>query len=479
MPVNMTKDIPIKDSFTAIFLFLFSFIIMLPCLRVGPVSDDFTWVMAAQNGQNIPWMKYLEQTAPFGYFRPLAMAAYRLLWLLFQNNFVFYRLIILALNSFTCIIIFYFLGTTVLPRPIPFLTAVIFAVMPCRAESLIWLCCINELLSAFLVSLGLYVFWMKSGKWTLLSVALFTLALFSRESALSFVFLLIFFRMLKRTISWKKTILNAALPLIFYAAARIEWSSTSSIAAFSTPGHIDINPFSILIRAAQYLIKMIIPVKSLMDITGFGLYGRLREIVTNPSENMFVFWSLSIVCILILIAVIYTVFKKIGKMTFVPLIFSILALSVYLPFSNSGERFLYFPAIGVALLLAMAIRQMICYKRTWAIILLVMIFGAYSFSLQNRIYRWKMVGESTSAFYAKLYDMTRQIPEDSKIFIRNLPSTKYGIPFLSFYTINDSWIYYYPSRKLMIYSDPAPIPAGAAMILDFQNDFTNQTRRCR
>ncbi len=451
----------------AALLAAFSFTLLLPSLNIGPISDDFAWLEKARLGQDMTWGQYLSQPAPFGYFRPLPLASFRLLWQAAGDHFAVYRLVLLAANSLLCLLIMLFLARAGFSRGGAFLGAAIFAALPGRAEALLWLCCLNELLSALLVAGGLYLFCFGRRNLQWLAWALFWLALLSRESALCFIPLAAFLKLALKKISWPRTAAAMVVPLACYAATRWWWAAVAGPQASAMVLNIDLNPLSMLVRGLGYLVKMLVPVKSLLELSGFDLYHQLREVLADPSGHPVAFLLSSLATALAGALLLWTLAKG-GRAVLGALLFAGLALSVYLPFSGTAERFLYLPSVGVAAALAAALDRLKASRRPLYLYLALGLLSAYTVSLQNRIHRWEQVGQLTEMFYADLMSLVSESPT-GRVYIENMPSTLYGVPYLSFYTINHGWRFHNPDKSLEIYSDPAPRP-GEALGLIYNAD---------
>jgi hypothetical protein len=461
----------------AALLAAFSFTILLPSLGIGPISDDFAWIETARLGQDRPWGEYLAQPAPFGYFRPLALAVFRLLWLAAGDSFPIYRLVILSANSLLCLLLFLFLTRAGLSDGAAFLGAVIFSAMPSRTEALLWLCCLNEVLAALLVAGGLYLlcFGRKGFQW--LAPVLFWLALLSRESALGYVLLAILFKLTLKDISWRRTLAAVILPLVFYSAARW-WAAGPAIMPSGAPLAFDPDPLAMIARALNYLVKMLVPLKSLMEVAGFGLYLRLRDIYQNPGDNPGLFLLTNLTAAAAAGAMLWLMVKQAGRTVLLPLLFSGLALAAYLPFSGTAERFLYLPSAGIAVAWAMGLDRLRSSRPRLFLVLSLGLVSAYTISLQNRIHRWDQVGRLTVSFYSNLERATGPGPVWDKVYVYDLPSTLFGGPYLSFYTVNHGWRFHWPDRKLQIFAAPAPVPDGA-LLLTYQPDDHSLRREAR
>ena len=444
-------------------------LVMIPSLGIGPVSDDFSWLQQAKQNQYQSIGQYLSQPAPFGYFRPLPMLYFKAAWRLFGPALWLYRLAALLLHALTVILIYRMARLFSFSGRVSLISSVIFALMPCHAEALLWLCSLNELFSAFFVLAGIYLFF-YSPDWrgALISSVFFLLALLSRESAFCFIPLLLMFSLPRILKNWRRLGLAITVPTLFYGLFRALWLRGLPDSYLPpAPGQLDINLIRVFSRLAQYFIKMLLPVKSLMELFAFRPYVWFREIYSSPQMHPAAFWTTSLVSLLVLLFIFYRAMKASGRQIVWPLLFSALALAVYLPFYNTGERFLYLPSAGMAVGLAVWIAGLIGRKRKLGFSLLALIILVYGVSFGNRIFRWHQVGNLTAQALSRLEQRTEKLPPGSLVYLNEMPGLIYGIPFFSYYTFNHAWQYTFPGREVEYYFDPAPKPRKVEAIFSF------------
>ena len=443
-------------------------VVMIPSLGIGPVSDDFSWLQLAKQGQEQNLGQYLSQPAPFGYFRPLPMLFFKTAWQLFGPTLWLYRLTGLLLHVLSVLSIYRLSLLFAFSKRISLISSAVFALMPCHAEALFWLCSVNELFSAFFVLAGIYLFFSRTGwRGAAASVILFLAAVLSRESAFCYIPLLLLFSLPRIRDNWRRLVLSVSVPAIFYVLLRALWTrGLPSTYLPPAPGQLDLNLLGMLSRLAQYLIKMLLPVKSLMEFFDFGPYDWFREIYNYPQSHPVAFWTTSILAMLAASCVVFIWYISSGRRIIWPFLFSALALSVYLPFYNTGERFLYLPSAGAAVGLAVWLATLGYRKRKLGMILLALTLMVYGWSLGNRIYRWHQAGNFTALALDRLEQRTTGLPPGSQVYLKDMTGLIYGIPFFSYFTFNHAWDYTYPRRKLGFYFDPAPRP------VDTGADFT-------
>jgi hypothetical protein len=444
-------------------------LVMIPSLGLGPVSDDFSWLQLAKAGQSQVIGQYLSQPAPFGYFRPLPMLFFKTAWQLFGPTLWLYRLTALLLHALTVILIYRMVRLFILSSKVSLLSGLFFALMPCHAEALLWLCSINELFSAFFILAGIYLFFSKDRWWSAGAYSFFfLLAILSRESAFCFIPILLMLALLLPKSKKSRLALAIAAPSTVYAFFRFLWSNGLPGSYLPpAPGQLDLNLIRMLSRMAQYFIKMLLPVKSFMEFFAFKPYVWFREIYNYPQIHPAAFWVLSLGALLVISYLSYRLIRSYGSRIIGPFMFSALALSVYLPFYNTGERFLYLPSAGAAVGLAVWVAGIQGKKKNLGLILLALITMVYGVSFGNRVYRWHQVGNMNQKALARLEQRTEKLPLGSLVYLHDMPGLVYGIPFFSYFTFNHAWDYTYPGRKLGFYFDPAPKPQNAGADLNF------------
>lgn len=444
-------------------------LVMIPSLGIGPVSDDFSWLQQAKQGQSQSIGQYLSQPAPFGYFRPLPMLYFNAAWRLFGPALWLYRLAALLLHVLTVILFYRLARLFSFSGRVSLISSVIFALMPCHAEALLWLCSVNELFSSFFVLAGIYLFFSRPDwRGALISSIFFLLALLSRESAFCFIPLLLMLSLPRILGNWRRLGLAIVVPTLVYGLFRTLWLMGLPVSYLPpAPGQLDLNLLGMSSRLAQYLIKMLLPVKSLMELFAFRPYVWFREIYSSPQAHPVAFWATCLGSLLVLSLIFYRGVKSSGRQIIWPFLFSTLALSVYLPFYNTGERFLYLPSAGAATGLAVWIAGLIGHNRKLGLSLLALTFMVYGVSFGNRIHRWHQVGNLTAQALNRLEQRTEKLPPGSLVYLNDMPGLIYGIPFFSYYTFNHAWEYAFPGRKVEYYFDPAPKPRIADAVFSF------------
>jgi hypothetical protein len=437
-------------------VFLVALAAVLPSLGIGPLSDDFSWLAQAKSAGDGGFFEYLSQPAPFGYFRPLPLLFFRISWLLFGGLTWLYHLLPVSLHAASSLLVLKILRLLKYDKRTAFLSALIFSILPCHAEALFWLCSVNELFSAFFILSGIYLL-LRSGRPQAVGLASlsFLLALLSRESAFCFVPLLALIKTKAPKMKWSPVAWISGLVTAVYAGLRVAWL-TGLPPSFRTPHalQLDLNPIGLASRLAQYLLKMLLPAKSIMEFFDFRIYDALRDLYLNPSANRTSYWSLNALALSILAAVLWFLLMTRKKGLIFGLLFSLAALLVYLPFYNPSERFLYLPSVGIAFIVALILHMLFDKGKRTGIILTAAVISIYTSALFNRQHRWIQVSDIHRQAVTALHGQLRPQSEETIINIADAPSHMYGVPFISVFTFNDAWSYLYPgSRTVFIFDE--------------------------
>lgn len=302
------------------------------------------------------------------YYRPLATLSYQLDFILFHGNPAGFHWSSVLLNAITCVLVFAFVrllfGNVVLAMA----TAMLFAAHPVHTESVAWISGRTDVLATLwsLVSLSCYVLARRRGSYLLLSASLvaFLLALFAKESAacLPLLVLLFEFGPLATLLTprfrspqviegapAKRSIVTAILhPALFLGvlggylllrrAAIGTITSTHEGFASGTLGHVAL-PLSIL---AGYVYKVLLPIT---------LNAEYDAPVPVSLADAPVLAGLAVT--LLIVAGVWRWRRRpdvvLGAGIFV---LGLLPVMNVVPIGEvSAERFLYFPSLGMALIL--------------------------------------------------------------------------------------------------------------------------------
>lgn len=429
--------------------------LVLPSLSIGLLSDDFSWLRIVRDTGTISWTDYLKIPSPYGYFRPLSMAVFRVLGLALPGTVWPFRALIILLHLANCLLLYLLGNRMAFPQKVSLTTSLLFAVLPCHAESLFWLSALNEPLSAFLLLLGFYALLSIRLSFSApLSTLLFTAALASRESSLCYLPLLMLLLFCRPDLRKKLIIPVMLVPGAIYLTARLWWSlNLPEGLAVSMPGDISLNPLEVGRRLMHYVISMAVPVKSLFGLAGFEKYELLRRWLSSPLAFPAFYWTLAVAFTALLAAAAWFILAGRGRMLAAPLVLIILSLAVYLPFGNTSEHFLYFPSIGFCLAVAIMLHLLSLKKARLALALALALFSVYAASRAERLYRWHRASAQLDKSLRQLEYLTADTPAGSKILVEGLDNRYHGIPFLGEHSLQDAWDWRNPRRPLCFYFD--------------------------
>jgi hypothetical protein len=426
-----------------------------------PVSDDFSWFLSTRQLAAMPWAQFLLQPAPFGYFRPVPMAIFRLGNLLVSHNTAVYHAAIIVLHTANCLLAYALIRQLRFGRQAALVSALIFAVLPCHAESLLWICCLNDVVASSLLLLGFLFFLRSRTAWeAVLPAGLFTAALLCRESAFCFIPLLALFLTRAPGPGRMRTAVVMSVPLCAYGIARFSWMAHQPIGNIQpSPGPLDLNPLHITGRIGLDIVKMLLPVKTLLELTGFGLYQTLRQAYSSPAEHPLLFLLLLGGGAIAAAAIVVLAFRSAGRRMLFPLALMLLGSIVYLPFHDTAERFLYFPSLGAALGMALVLTTPRGGQPRLLPVLAAVLVTVYAGCFAVRTVRWAEAGRATARQLGYLHQHTAGV---AHVAIEGAPTMLYGVPFISRYTFGDAWSYTYPARPLSFAFDTTAAPMGTA-----------------
>lgn len=239
------------------------------------ITDNYH-IQAGIHPESIKWAF---TTTHFSYWHPLAWLSHIMDWSLFGANASYHHLVSLLLHIGAIIFLFLFLNKTTKNVWAAAFAAAFFALHPLRVESVAWAAERKDVLSMFFGMACLYVYSFyaenlkKSGYF--LCLALFTLALMSKQTmvTLPFILMLLDYWPLNR---WQKTIkrndakFNSAKRLIWEKIPFILLTIVASIIIFWAQNKggrltsiqelpIVTRIFNAIVSYATYLVKMFWP----------------------------------------------------------------------------------------------------------------------------------------------------------------------------------------------------------------------------
>jgi len=334
------------------------------------------------------------QGQPNGYYRPMMHIIYSLDYRLFGLNPWGFHLINMVFHAGSSALVFLVARTLFsgYKNPssffsIPLMTGVLFAVHPIHTEAVTWVSGVQDLSYAFFCLLSLYLYLRSGSRFNTsyyLSVAAFFLGVLCKEPALTLPALLIAYDLLlnKKSLDFSfilKRYALFALIAVTYLGVRfyVLGRSVALLNEFGSYGNL-------FIIFTTYLRKLILPV----DLKVIYVFRPVTSLLEAHAIT-------AVIITAAIIALSYISFKK-DKLVFFCLLVIIVPLvpSLYIPAiagpSMLGERYLYLPSAGFAMLVSLMVSRLASSKgRTIAASVLLVLTVLYSAGTVMRNADWK------------------------------------------------------------------------------------------
>lgn len=307
---------------------------------------------------------------PGSLYRPIPLIIFALQWQLSPDNpFLghFTNWILYACTGF----VLWITWRRVLynfPPVLPALGTLFFITHPVHTEAVANIKSLDEILSFLCCTLALFMLWryhesLKT-KWLFFSVCTFTLALFSKESAVTFLPVFFVVLMLFAKLNWKKSIVTVAwflIPVILFFIVRQQVIGaqpyTETISPWDNFMVLAGDPVKHLASACMMLVRygqvLLIPFSLVSDL-GYKQF----DVVTFADWRAMLglIALISMVCVIIL-----RWKKKTPEVAFCIIFLSLIAISTNIFFligTSYAERLMYAPVLGFALLLSWLILRL-------------------------------------------------------------------------------------------------------------------------
>jgi len=411
----MTKN---SNFIYFLFLFFLGFSLYMNTLSYDYVLDDFSVIkenrIVKKGIDGIPEIWKTHYRYGYGFvhanlYRPLTLSLFALQWELEPNNSSFAHFFNVLLYSLLGVIVFYFLIKLVGKnyRLFCFASTVLFIAHPIHTEVVANIKSIDDIMAMGFSLVGIifllnYVAKSRK-KWLVLSLCLFMLAFWSKESTITYVLVIPLILMLFRKQSFKKAISYSSWYLIpFGIYLLMRYRVLGSIRGDKTIAVLD----NLLVAAPNTLVRFATALK----ILGFYIWKlifphplmndySLKQITLTDFSQLWPYLSILIYGGLIFIAIKY--WKKLPLLTF-GIAFFLITLSLYSNLffiigTSFGERLLFAPLLGFCLVLVflvfnlfnidLASNQLKKAKVPIGFILALAI--AYSFKTVDRNRAWK------------------------------------------------------------------------------------------
>lgn len=366
-------------------LIILTLLLYLTAMRAPFEFDDRERIVdnpAIRNLSNIPAFFYSRELMPFGgeIYRPLSDASFAIEYSVWGNNPRGYHTTNILIHIINSILLYILLQQTFRSEKVSFAASILFAWHPVLTEAVIWVKGREDLLVAsfYLLTLLLYRSYGRGGAFKFLPMISFSLALLSKEMAITIPIILLMFDIYERKdiVIWRY--IPYVVIAILYLLAR--YLVLGQVAQTEYWGGGILQTLYTMSRVIMYYIKLLIfPVNLCLDYLGY-------KVSRNIGEP---YVMLSIVSVLLMVASgAYLLWRNyiIG--------FSILWFFVtLLPVSNVvplkillAERFLYLPSIGMAFIYA-SVSRSISWNRYGRIAMAIVMVSFASLTI-HREYAW-------------------------------------------------------------------------------------------
>lgn len=386
-----------------LFLALFSSILYINSISGEFIWDDQSFVadnISIRSLRNFPQFFTDNKTGATGelandVYRPITTLSYAIDYAIWGLNSFGYHLTNIILHSANSILVFLLLLLLSENFFIAFLGSLLFASHPVQTEVVAWISGRSSLLFLFfyLASLILYIRSGREKKRGLYhaSLALFFLALFSKEMSITLPFVIMLYDLYFPSNDGIKKKIARYLPYfiisIFYVAMRV--MIVKRVGQFEGWG----NPYFVLLTmlnvVADYIRLLVFPVK--LCAVGYPI-----PITVSIREPRVLF---SIAKIFMVLSGAFLLFKRNRLASFAIVWFFLTLLPVLniIPIKAlEAERFLYLPSIGFCLLAACAASFLgekfdrpIAGKATIVMVLAGVLIAGYSARTISRAEDWK------------------------------------------------------------------------------------------
>jgi len=375
------------------------------------VFDDVTVVQNrgdlrdSDNFFNLFISPYHQNTPKSGLYRPFTMATYSLNHNIFGSSPVSFHVVNIIIHALNSFLVFWLINFLFKKKFLSYATFLLFLLHPIHTEAVTSIVGRAELL-AFFWSLVTVYFFLKNNK--ILAVVALLFALMSKEIALMILPVIFYLDMFFLNKNWSKALFNSlffVFPLAVYSFLRylalgqyfagdVKTTVVENVLKFvSFPERI----FTALKVLVLYVEKLIWPTHLSADYS-YNAISVVKNLFISP---------MSIVGLMLLVVFVFLLISNKTRRTgfgFAAAMF----LFPYLMISNliipvgtiMGERLMYFPSLGFALVSALAIDKLLNKEKIYKImgfsllVFLVVFYGARTF-IRNKDWH-----DSQTLFYA-------------------------------------------------------------------------------
>jgi len=338
-----------------------------PSLNFYFVWDDYSFLVSNNSLRN--WSSIITSFFDATSFAPTVDAQiYRplrnIIWILelkaFGLNQFYFHLTNLLIHITITSLLFYFLSFCYgINKIISLLTALFFGLHPLNTEVVCWIKSLDDLLAVLFGILSLIFLhkFLNKINWFYLFVSLlsFTCSLFAKESA-SFLIVIFAIILFQSKLKSKKN--KIVISLSYFSILMIySYMRYNALHQFGQSQYLGGDFFTTQLGMSKiyinYLSKMILPIFQRVNYMGYSPF----------TDSSYLFLSILWGILLIVFTILFKILKKV-KLELVGFLLSFIPVANLIPMMQwQAERFLYFPLIFSALIIAKTGELIFLYKR--------------------------------------------------------------------------------------------------------------------
>ncbi|HIE06376.1 MAG TPA: hypothetical protein EYP58_06200 [bacterium (Candidatus Stahlbacteria)] len=381
---------------TAVLLILcLAIVIRIPLINHNFISDDY-----------ISLAKPTMASPKDLFFRPIQTAVFTLNKMLFGLNPLGWNLMSLFFHLTNLYLIIRFTRLLFDYKGITLLSGLLFSVHFIHNEPIYWFSAILTLMTATFLLLTIITYIKNRSR--ILPITFFILALLTKETAITIPFVLIIISLFQK-LSLKRTI---PFFLILGGYLLIRISSYNPI--YQTDHYaLSLSPINTFKNFTFLFSGLTVWIDYRLLHNLWYQTDGLSVMMGKILDNRIIVFSLISSWMLFLIPLI----KGSRRDRFA----IVLTVVLFLPFlflRGSGERFLYIPSIGSALLVSLLINRLSNPGRLMVVCALAIYLGLFSLTTGHR---WIAAGRQAGEIVYFLKKVERTLPYDSKIYFVNPP----------------------------------------------------------
>jgi hypothetical protein len=401
-------------------------------LTAGFNSDDFIQLVDLQKPFGACLKEYVTSPDKYAgnFFRPGTRVLLRLLAEVFGAHALPFHAISLVLHGLVCFLLYRLLLKVSVSKSIAFWCAVIFAIHPIHAEPVVAISSMGGLActACYLGALLAYVGFLTNSRLRLgmLTVGLFTLALVFKEEAVSLPLaaaLYWWFRTPRR-----KRDLQPIAAVLIVLTGYMWWRSAAGGAIDPASAGFSLDPLTVARNALFYLVQYPFPVRTVFRVIGYEHYGQLRELLP-PVPHATLYIAGIVVGAAAVVVYLWRRWRVWPDTVRLGLVLTLVVIALYLPYPQSGNRFLYLPSVGLSL--AVAAWVIGARARRWKTAIFAVWLIVMSGAAVEQVSTWHEAGQLAERVLAAAERVRIRIPPEKSTVFYDLPVRYYGAYSLS------------------------------------------------